>query len=382
MEHSFIPDLVAILITAGIASWICQKLKISSIIGYLSAGIIVGPFTPPTLVNDIDNVHTLANLGLIFVMFFIGLELSLKRLQALGIAPILVTLLTALFVFNGTRVFGGFFGFDVVQTLFIAATIMVSSSVIVNRVFQELDISREPFARSAMGVTLLEDTVAVSMLAILGSIGVAGETGQANLVPLLGRLAGFVLLAVVLALLLVPKILKWVSPYPNEVMTVVTCGMLVGIAYLASSAGYSLALGAFLFGSVVGGTPYKARFLQSFEGLHDIFAAVFFVSMGMLFDVALLSESLPMALGLVVAAIVGRSLAALLAFLLAGKSVDFSTRAAFSLVPLGEFSFVIAQLGVQSGRMPQTFFSCLRRSRPHHHAFIAQRHTPRIEAGP
>lgn len=359
MENSFIPDLVAVLITAGIASWICQKLKISSILGYLTTGIIVGPFTQPTLVSNIENIHTLASLGLVFVMFFIGLELSLKRLQALGIAPVLVTVLTALFIFNGTRIFGGFFGFDGVQSLFVAATIMVSSSVIVNRVFHELDVTREPFARSAMGVTLLEDTVAVSMLAILGSIGLSGEAGsagQANVVPLLGRLAGFVLLAVVLALLLVPKILNRLSRYPNEVMTVVVGGLLIGIAYLASSAGYSLALGAFLLGSVVGGTPHKARFLQSFEGLHDIFAAVFFVSMGMLFDISLLPAALPMALGLATAAIVGRALAAMLAFLLAGKSLDFSTRASLALVPLGEFSFVIAQLGVQSGRMPDTFF--------------------------
>ncbi len=359
MESTFIPDLVAVLITAGIASWICQKLKISSILGYLTTGIIVGPFTQPTLVSNIENIHTLASLGLVFVMFFIGLELSLKRLQALGIAPILVTLLTALFIFNGTRIFGSFLGYDGVQSLFVAATIMVSSSVIVNRVFHELDVTREPFARSAMGVTLLEDTVAVAMLAILGSFGLSGEAGsagQANVVPLLGRLAGFVLLAVVLALLLVPKILNRLSRYPNEVMTVVIGGLLIGIAYLASSAGYSLALGAFLLGSVVGGTPHKARFLQSFEGLHDIFAAVFFVSMGMLFDITLLPAALPMALGLALAAIVGRSLAALVAFLLAGKSLDFSTRASLSLVPLGEFSFVIAQLGVQSGRMPDTFF--------------------------
>ena len=359
MENSLIPDLVAVLVTAGIATWVCQKLKISSILGYLTTGIIVGPFTQPILVSDIENIHTLANLGLVFVMFFIGLELSLKRLQALGLAPVLVTLLTALFIFNGTRLLGGAFGFDSVQSLFVAATIMVSSSVIVNRVFHELDVTREPFARSAMGVTLLEDTVAVSMLAILGSLGLSGEAGgagQADVVPLLGRLAGFVLLAVVLALLFVPRLLNHLSRYAHEVMTVAVCGLLVGIAYLASSAGYSLALGAFLLGSVVGGTPHKTRFLQSFEGLHDIFAAVFFVSMGMLFDVSLLPSALPMALGLAVAAIIGRSIAALLAFLMAGKSLDFATRASMSLVPLGEFSFVIAQLGVSSGRMPDTFF--------------------------
>ncbi|MDR0966883.1 MAG: cation:proton antiporter, partial [Myxococcales bacterium] len=270
-SYSLIADLVAVLITAGFAAWLCQKLKISSILGYLATGIIVGPFTQPTLVHNIENVHTLANLGLIFVMFFIGLELSLKRLQRLGVAPILVTLLTALFIFNGTRLFGGFLGFDSVQLLIIAATIMVSSSVIVSRVLHELDITHEPFARSAMGVTLLEDTVAVSMIAILGSLGVTSSGSsvaspeEANLTPLLGHLAGFVLLAMLLALLLVPKILNGVRRFPNEVMSILTAGLLIGLAYLAAAAGYSLALGAFLFGSVVGGTAYKAHFLQSFE---------------------------------------------------------------------------------------------------------------------
>lgn len=360
MENSLVPDLVAVLAVAGLASWLFQRIGVSRVLGYLVAGVVVGPFTRPVLVGDIGNIHTLADIGLVFVMFFIGLELSIKRLRALGITPIVVTLLTALFLFNGTRMTGGFFGFDRVQSLFIAGTIMIASSVIVSRNFADLDISREPFARTAMGMMLLEDAVAIAMLAILGSVASpapgSASGAEPDVAPLIVRLAGFVLLAVIVALLFVPKLLDYLEGFPREIMNVALGALLLGIAFVASCAGYSLALGAFLLGSVVGGTRYKERFRESFEGLHDLFAAVFYVSMGMLFDVTMALKALPMALGLAAAALAGRSLAATTAFLIAGKKPDFAIRAGFSITPLGEFAFVIAQMGAASGKMPDTFF--------------------------
>ena len=360
MENSLVPDLVAVLAVAGLASWLFQRIGVSRVLGYLVAGVVVGPFTRPVLVGDIGNIHTLADIGLVFVMFFIGLELSIKRLRALGITPIVVTLLTALFLFNGTRMTGGLFGFDRVQSLFIAGTIMIASSVIVSRNFADLNVSREPFARTAMGVMLLEDAVAIAMLAILGSVASpapgSASGAEPDVAPLIVRLAGFVLLAVIVALLFVPKLLDYLEGFPREIMNVALGALLLGIAFVASCAGYSLALGAFLLGSVVGGTRYKERFRESFEGLHDIFAAVFYVSMGMLFDVSMALKALPMALGLAAAALAGRSLAATTAFLIAGKKPDFAIRAGFSITPLGEFAFVIAQMGAASGRMPDTFF--------------------------
>ena len=240
MENSLVPDLVAVLAVAGLASWLFQRIGVSRVLGYLAAGVVVGPFTRPVLVGNIDNIHTLADIGLVFVMVFIGLELIIKRLRALGITPIVVTLLTALFLFNGTRMTGGLFGFDRVQSLFIAGTIMIASSVIVSRNFADLDVSREPFARTAMGMMLLEDAVAIAMLAILGSVAspVPGTSGaEPDVAPLIARLAGFVLLAAIVALLFVPKLLEYLERFPREIMNVALGALILGIAFLASCAG-------------------------------------------------------------------------------------------------------------------------------------------------
>lgn len=353
-----VQDLAVVLAFAGVAAWICQRLGVSVIVGYLLAGILIGPFTPPTaFVQNLENVHALANLGLIFVMFFVGLELSLPRLKALGLPAVAVTVSTALLVLAAARATAGALGLGVTGGLFLGGVLVVSSSAIIDKVFNELDISRERTAQLALGITVLEDIVAVVMLAILGSLAAASAEAAPPLGQILGAMGAFVVVVLVLALLVAPRLVGALRRTAGvDVQVVCVAGVLLVAAWVAARAGYSIALGAFLLGTALGGTRHKQGLEHAFSPVRDLFAAVFFVSMGMLFDVRLVATEWPWVLALTGFALATRGLAAFTGLVLVGQPLGGAAHVALSLLPLGEFSFVIAQLGVSSGLMPPAFY--------------------------
>jgi CPA2 family monovalent cation:H+ antiporter-2 len=357
-QLDLVQDLAIVLVCAGAAAWICQRFGISVVVGYLLAGILVGPFTLPTpLVQDVENVEHLANLGLIFVMFFVGLELSLPRLKALGIPALAATAITALTVLIIGRFVATGLGLGFAGGLFLGGTLVVSSSAIIDKVLTEIDARHEPAGRLAMGITVLEDLVAVVMLAILGSVTVASADEPPHILALLGSMGAFVLVVLVVSLLVVPKILRVMGKTASvDVRMVLVAGILLAMAWVAAWAGYSIALGAFLLGSALGGTQHKAGLERAFSPVRDLFAAVFFVSMGMLFDVGIVVDSWPWVLALTGFALLVRFFAATLALVVVGQPVGYGAQVGLSLLPLGEFSFVIAQLGVSSGLMPKAFY--------------------------
>jgi len=356
VQLGLIQDLAVVLAIGGVVAWLCQRVGVSIIVGYLAAGIVIGPYTPPfSLVTNLDNVHSLANLGLVFVMFYVGLNLSVPRLRRMGVTIPTATALTAFLLLLIARFVGGALGYSGTQSLFLAGVVMVSSSAIISSVLKELDSTRQPFGQQALGITVLEDVVAVAMLAVLGSIGAANGGGSVGMSVL--RLVGFVIVVLVGGLLLVPRLLAGLRRSAStDIQTLCVAALLLGLAWLAATAGYSVALGAFLLGSMLGGTPYKARLEQAFEGLRDIFAGVFFISMGMLFDVRLALSAWPMVLVLSVFGLAGRAFAASSALTIMGQPTRLALQSASCLLPLGEFSFVIAQLGVASGVMPPAFY--------------------------
>src|SRR5512138_395995 len=166
-----IRDLAMVLVTAGVAAWICQRLGLSAVVGYLVAGAVIGPFTPPfALVNDPDRVQTLAQIGLVFLIFSIGLNLSLNRLKRLGISTVIAAIASAFLVLNGCRIFGWAIGWTATASLFLAGMLMVSSSAIISKVLDELNLSHERPGQLALAVTVFEDLVAITMLTVLASI--------------------------------------------------------------------------------------------------------------------------------------------------------------------------------------------------------------------
>lgn len=355
----FIQDLAIILIVAGAVGWVCQRIGMSTVVGYLVAGMLVGPHTPPmALVTDVPRVETLAQLGLVFLMFSIGLRLSLRKIRRLGFTLLFAVGISAGLIFAGTRLTGVALGLSSIESLFIAGMLMVSSSAIISKVLVEADATHERAGQLAMGVTVIEDVVAVVMLTVLNSIVHFGEAGRsARVGETLGLLGAFVVMAGVGGLLLVPWLLRRMSVAANEeLQTLGLTGLLFGMALLAQRAGYSLALGSFLLGTIVAETPHRAQVERIFEGMRDIFSAVFFVAIGMQIVPAQLRDASGWIIGLSVFTLVLRPLACASGLAIIGTPAKDALRAGAMVLPIGEFSFIIAQLGVAAGVVSTQFY--------------------------
>ncbi|MBN9693480.1 MAG: cation:proton antiporter [Verrucomicrobia bacterium] len=352
-----IRDLAVILLVAAATGWLCRRLGLSVVVGYLLAGMIIGPYTPPfQLVASVERVQMLADFGLVFLIFSVGMGLSLGRLQRLGFSLALATLVGALLILNLCRLLGASLGWPPTQSLFLAGMLMVSSSAIISKVLEELNATHERWGQLALGMTVLEDVVAVVMLTLLTSLASFGGQNAPSIWPTLGKLSAFVVLVVFLSVLVVPRTLRWLTREgATELRTLLLAGLVLGLAWVASRAGYSPALGAFLLGALVAGTPFRADVERSFEGVKQMFGAVFFVAIGMLFDFRLLLQAWPLVLGATAIALLARPMACAFGLLTAGNSNRESLQAGLALTPIGEFSFVIAQLGVSTGVVPASF---------------------------
>lgn len=346
-----IADLAVVLTIAGVAAWLCQRAGLSVVVGYLIAGSIIGPFTPPfALVTDLGRVQTLAEIGLVFLIFSIGMSLSLSRLRRLGVSVVLAALISSILLLNICRTVGWAMGWSLTASLFLAGMMMCSSSAIISKVLEELNLTHERPGQMALGLTVMEDLVAITMLTFLTSFAAYGQGGSGSWLGTLGGVGSFVVLLALISLLLVPKLLAYLSKdAAPEVRTLVVAGLLLSVAWLAAQGGYSLALGAFVFGAIVGSTRFKVDVERAFDGMRQLFGAVFFVAIGMLVDFRLLADTWPQVLVLAGVALLLRPVASSIGFMAVGNSSRDSIQAGLSVTPLGEFTFVIAQLGVSTG---------------------------------
>ncbi len=354
---NLIQDLAIVLLAAGVAGIVCKRLGLSVIVGYLLAGVVIGPYTPPfSLLLDIGRIETLSQIGLVFLMFGIGLNLSLNRLRRMGLGLLIATALGALLVLNLTRLIGLTAGWSSGQSLFIAGMFMVSSSAVIAKIVQDLKLSHEPAGQLAMGVTVLEDVVAVVMLAVLATQG-AGGAGSMGIGGLLLGMGAFVVLLISFGLSIVPRLLHRLEARADpELRTIVVAGMLFLVSLVAVRSGYSLALGAFLLGAIIAEMPQRTAVRRAFEGARDMFSSVFFVSIGLMIDVRLLIDVWWIILLLGGGMMLARAFATSLALTLIGTPAGQARTAGLLLVPIGEFSFLIAQLGVGAGVLEAKYY--------------------------
>ena len=355
---NLIQDLGIVLLVAGAAGMLCKRIGLSVIVGYLVAGIIIGPYTPPfSLLLDVGRIETLSQIGLVFLMFGIGLSLSLNKFRKMGAASIIATGLAAFFVFHFTRLLGRAVGWDSLQSLFIAAMFMVSSSAVIGKIVHDLRLGHDRSAQMAMGITLLEDVVAVVMLAVLASQGGGEAEGATNVGWLMFVMGAFVVLLVCLGLSFMPNLLRRLDAKADpETRTIVVAGVLFLVALAAAKAGYSVALGAFWLGAVVAEMPQRSTVENSFLGARDMFSSVFFVSIGMMIDVRLVADVWLPILGLGVGMMLVRIVATGVALLAVGMPLAEARRSSLLLTPIGEFSFLIAQLGVSMKVLPPAYY--------------------------
>jgi CPA2 family monovalent cation:H+ antiporter-2 len=354
----FIRDLGAVMLAATLAGWFCRRLGLSVIVGYLGVGILAGPYVPQlTIVEDIERIQTLSQLGLVFLMFSIGLQLSLQRLRSVGLPAIAATAVGAIVVFYLGRWLALAMGYSSGQGLFVAAAMMSSSSAVVTRAVIEAGRFHERSGQMAAIVTVLEDIVVVVMLALLTSyVQFGGGGGGMQIGETLGRLGAFVTLLGVGGLLLVPWMLRRMADAANEeLQTLAIAGLLCALAYFAQRAGYSLAMGSFLLGLIVAETAQRPRIERAFSGLRDVFSAVFFVAIGMMVNPAAFGAVWWQVLLLAGFALFVRSFACTVGQLVSGQSLREAIAGGLSLTPLGEFGFIIAQLAVTAHVLPESF---------------------------
>lgn len=347
--RTFLQDLVLVCGASAIVTVLFRRLGQPVVLGYLLAGILIGPHVPLPLFADSEHVHDLSELGVILVMFSIGLELSMARLvRVLPTAGVTGVLQIAGMMWLGYTA-GAVLGWTWQESLFTGAMLSISSTVIVARVFAEQQVERR-VASLAYGVLIVEDLVAVLLLAVLTAIATGQGISAGALAETTGRLALFLIAMLIAGFLLVPRAIRAVSRLGSpETLLVASVGLCFGLALLAQRLGYSVALGAFVAGSLIAESGRHRQVAQLIAPLRDLFAAVFFVSVGMMVDPAVILAEWPMILGLTALVIAGKIVFVGLGSFLSGMGVRTSIRAGMSLAHIGEFSFIMAGVGVASG---------------------------------
>lgn len=344
----FIQDLAVIMMIAGIVTILFHRFKQPVVLGYIVAGVIVGPHTPPfQLVQDMHTIQILAELGVVFLMFSLGLEFSLKKLSRVGATAFVAALAEiVLMIWIGYEV-GKFFGWKAMDALFLGAMLAISSTTIIVKALDELGMRHETFAQLVFGILIVEDILAIALIALLSGIAMNGSVDAGDVLVTVGKLSLFMIVALVLGLLVVPRLLAYVARFhSNEMLLVSVLGICFGFCLLVVKLEYSIALGAFMIGAIMA----EARQLQVIERLiepvRDMFSAIFFVAIGLMFDPkVLLTYTLPIA-AITVAVVAGKVLACSLGTFATGNDGRTSLRVGMGLAQIGEFSFIIATLGL------------------------------------
>jgi len=344
----FIHDLAMIMVVAGITTVLCHRLKQPVVLGYLVAGMVLGPNTPPfAFVLEEQSLHAIAELGVVLLLFSVGLEFNLRRLRQVGIGPVVAAGTEVMLMLWLGYELGRAFGWRTMDALFLGAIMSLSSTMLVLRSLDDAGRRQEKFGQLVLGILVVEDIFTVVLIALLSGIALTGAVEPGHTLAIVGKLVLFVIVGLVLGLLLVPRFVDWVAKLGrSETLLVTTLGICFGASLLAVKAGFSVALGAFIAGAIVGEAHAMPRIEKLIAPLRDMFGALFFVAIGMLIDPhALVQYWLPVVLVSIVV-ILGKTLTCTFGGALAGNDGHTSLRAGLSLAQIGEFSFVIASLGL------------------------------------
>ena len=347
--NEFLRNLALVLCVAAITTQVFQRLRQPVVFGYMLAGLIVGPHIPVPLVADEAMVHTFAELGVVLLMFALGLEFSLRRLVQVGpTAGIVALLQSALMVALGYLI-GRAFGWTAIESVYAGAIIAISSTTIIVKAFAEQGVKGK-VTEVVFGVLIIEDLIAIFLLAILTTLSSGGGISAGHLGLTAGRLVAFLAGLLVVGLFVVPRLIRSVVKLDRpETIIVTAVGLCFGIAYLASVFGYSVALGAFVAGSLVAESGREKVVEHLIAPVRDMFAAIFFVAVGMMIDPRLILEHWGAILIFSIIVIVGKVIAVTIGAFLAGYGTRTSVSAGMSLAQIGEFSFIIAGVGLTTG---------------------------------
>ena len=347
---NFVRDLAIILTSAGVFTIICRALKQPTILGYIIAGFIIGPHMGVFGISSMETVELWSDIGIIFLMFGLGLEFSFKKLLGAGTSALVTAGSKFIGVFVIGYVVGQAMGWTGMESIFLAGLLSMSSTMVVVKSFSEMKLTRKPYAAGVFGTLVVEDLIAILLMVLLSTLAVAGQFSGGEMLLNLGKLIFFLVLWFVVGIYLIPTILKRFGKYlNNEVLLVTALGLCFGMVALATGSGFSSALGAFMMGSILAETVESERIDKLIAPIKDLFGAIFFVSVGMLVDPDILMSYAAPIMALVLTILVGQAVFGSFAFMLGGESLKSAMRCGFSMAQIGEFSFIIASLGLSLG---------------------------------
>lgn len=346
-----VKDLALILMVAGIVTIIFKKLRQPLVLGYIVAGFLVSPHMPYTMsVIDESDIKTWADIGVIFTLFSLGLDFSFKKIVKMGASPIIATVVIVFSMMMLGISVGHGFGWSKMDCIFLGGMLAMSSTTIIYKAFDDMGLRQQKFAGMVMSVLILEDILAIVMMVMLSAIAGGSNPDGEQMLGSIVKIGFFLVLWFIVGIFAIPWFLRSVRKLVNnETLLIVALGLCCGMAVLSTKVGFSSAFGAFVMGSILAETVEAEKIIKLVEPVKNLFGAIFFVSVGMLVDPKILVEYALPILALVCTILVGQAILGTLGFMLGGESLKSAMRCGFSMSQIGEFSFIIASLGLSLG---------------------------------
>ncbi|MDR1372399.1 MAG: cation:proton antiporter [Dysgonamonadaceae bacterium] len=356
---SLVSCLALILACAGVFAMLFKWLKQPVVLGYIVAGIVASFFitkhTP-----DYNNIETWAEIGVIFLLFGLGLEFSFKKLMKVGSTAFIAAIFLVVSMIGLGYLTGVCFGWNPMKSMFLGAMICMSSTMIIVKVFDDLKMTNRNFAGIVLGILIIEDLVAVLLMVLLSTIAVSNSFEGTQLLGCIFKLCAFLMFWFVLGTFLIPTFLRKTKRFLNdETILIISLAFCLGMVFLATKAGFSAALGAFIMGSILSETIDSERIEHLIQPIKNLFGAIFFVSVGMMVQVTSLGAYIIPILIISATVIAGQSIFATVGVLLSGQNLRTSIAAGFSLSQLGEFSYIIGTLGLSLGVIEESLYQII-----------------------
>ena len=355
---NLVSDLALILISAGVVTIIFKLLKQPLVLGYIVAGILVGPHLNlfPT-VKDIADIEVWSEIGIIFLLFGLGLEFSFRKLTSVGSKAFVTAFLGIVAMMGVGMILGFLMGWETMQSIFLGGMLAMSSTTIIIKACDAMQIKDEPFVDLTMVVLIIQDIVAVVMMVLLSTASASKQFAGMEMVMSIVKLVFFLVLWFVVGIFVIPTFFRKAKKYINdETLLIISIGLCFGMVIIANNVGFSSALGAFVIGSILSETIESERIIDLTKSIKDLFGAIFFVSVGMMVDPQVLAEYWKLVLSLVIITLVVKALVQTVAALVAGATLEESVKTGFTLSQVGEFAFIIASVGVSLGVMPKHIY--------------------------
>ena len=348
-----ITDLAVMLMTAAVVTILFKRLRLPVILGYILAGFLISPYFP--LFFNVENqpsIETWSEIGVVIILFHIGLEFNFHKLAEIGSTALVSAAVKMAGVMAVGYLFGQLIGLTPMSSLFLGAMLSISSTVVIKKCFEELGLQRERYASLVMGSLVMEDVFSIIIMVILSTLSASRDIDGGELAGKLGMMGAYLLIWLILGIYLLPTLLNKVGRLVNdETLVVLALGLCFAMAILAGRLGFSIELGAFLAGSLIAGTVHVEAVERVTAGTKDLFGAVFFLSVGMMVDPSVIVSRWMIILPVAVIAVIAKLFFATVGMILSGQDLTTAVKGGISLAPIGEFSFIIASLGVSLGVM-------------------------------